>query len=64
MRLNREISKLARFLANEHQSDLKNDTNKFRINFRYVFVHANVNEMPENVASRRILTKMEASIFH
>ena len=35
-----EISKLAIFLANEHQSDQKNDTNDFRINFRYVFVHA------------------------
>ena len=35
-----EISKSAVRLANEHQSDKKNVTNEFRINFRYVFVHA------------------------
>ena len=35
-----EISKSAVLLANEHQSDQKNVTNDFRINFRYVFVHA------------------------
>ena len=35
-----EISKSAVRLANEHQSDQKNVTNEFRINFRYVFVHA------------------------
>ena len=35
-----EISKLAVLLANEHQSDQKNVTNDFRINFRYVVVHA------------------------
>ena len=35
-----EISKSAVFLANEHQSDQKNVTNDFRINFRYEFVHA------------------------
>ena len=34
-----EISKMAIFLANEHQSDQKNDTNDFLINFRYVFAH-------------------------
>ena len=34
-----EISKLSVLLANEHQSDRKNVTNDFRINFRYVFVH-------------------------
>ena len=35
------ISKSAVLLANEHQSDQKkNVTNDFRINFRYVFVHA------------------------
>ena len=34
------ILKLALLLANEHQSDQKNVTNDFRINFRYVFVHA------------------------
>ena len=55
-------------LANEHQSNQKkNVTNDFRINFRYVFVHAKngaVNGMPENVARGRILTKMAASVFH
>ena len=35
-----EISKLAVLLVNEHQSDQKNVINDFRINFRYVFVHA------------------------
>ena len=65
-----EISKLPTciFLANEHHIDqTKNDTNGFRINFRYVFVHAkndSANGMPENVASKRILTKMAAPIFH
>ena len=40
MRLNLVISKSAVLLANDHQSDQKNVTNDFRINFRYVFVHA------------------------
>ena len=35
-----EISKSAVLLANVHQSDQKNVTNGFRINFRYLFVHA------------------------
>ena len=35
-----EILKSAVLLANEHQSDPKNVTNDFRINFRYVFVDA------------------------
>ena len=35
-----EILKLAVLLANEHQSDQKNVTNDFRINFCYVFIHA------------------------
>ena len=35
-----EISKSAVLLANEYQSDQKNITNDFRINFRYVIVHA------------------------
>ena len=35
-----EISKSAVLLANEHQSDRKNETNDFRVHFRYVFVHA------------------------
>ena len=40
MRLNIEISKSAVLLVNEHQSDQKNVTNDFRINFRYVLVQA------------------------
>ena len=35
-----EILKSAVLLTNEHQSDQKNPTNDFRINFRDVFVHA------------------------
>ena len=35
-----EISKSALLLANEHQSDQKNITNDFRMNYRYVFIHA------------------------
>ena len=35
-----EILKSAVLLANEHQSDQKNVTNDFRINFRSVFFHA------------------------
>ena len=35
-----EISKSAVLLANEHRSDRKNNTIDFRINFRFVFVHA------------------------
>ena len=62
-----EISKLAIFLVNEHQSDQKNETCDFRINFSVCICsrkNNSVNGMPENVASRRILTKIEASIFH
>ena len=62
-----EISKFAILLANEHESDQKNVTNDFHINFRNAFVYAkhnSVNGMPENVALRRILTKMAASVFH
>ena len=40
MRLNIEISVLAKLLANEHQSDQKNVANDISLNFRYVFVHA------------------------
>ena len=41
MRLNIEISKSAVLLANEHQTEQKKCyKNDFRINFRYVFVHA------------------------
>ena len=62
-----EISKSAVLFANEHQSDQKkNDTTDFRINFRYVLDHAKttLDGMSENIASRRILTKMTASVFH
>ena len=34
-----EILQLAVLLANENQSDQKNVTNDFRINFHYIFVH-------------------------
>ena len=62
-----EILKSAVLPANEHQSDQKKKLqNEFRINFYNVFVHAKttVNGMPENIASRRILTKMAAAVFH
>ena len=45
----------------------KNVTNDFRKKIRSVFVHAkndSVSGIVENVASRRILTKMAASVFH
>ena len=45
----------------------RNVTNDFHIHFHYVIVHAkndSVIGMPENVASRRILTKVAASVFH
>ena len=64
-----EILKSAVLLANEHQSDQKNVTNDFRINFRYVLVHAKKTLSMECqkmyiVASMRILTKPTASVFH
>ena len=55
------------YLQMNIEATRKNVTNDFHMNFRYVFVHAKttpVNGMPENEASRRILTKMTASIFH
>ena len=62
-----EISKSAVLLANEHQSDQKK-CNKW---FSYTFSLCNrsrkndsVIGMPDNVASRWILTKMAASVFH
>ena len=66
MRLNIEISKSAVLLANDIKVTRKNVTNDFRIDFRYVFIHAKMTVigMPENVASRRILTKTSASVFH
>ena len=45
----------------------KNVTNNFLFKFSpSIRSHKNdtVNEMPENVALRRILTKMAASVFH
>ena len=42
-----EILKSAVLLANKHQSDQKNVTNDFRINFRYVFVHAKTTLLKE-----------------
>ena len=32
--------KISCIITKEHQSDQKNNTNDFRLNFRYVFVHA------------------------
>ena len=62
-----EISKSAVLLANEHRSNQKNVTNDFRMNFRYVFVHAKTTlsmECQKNVASRKHFTKMTASVYH
>ena len=43
-----EILKSAVLLANEHQNDLnKYFPNDFRINFRYVFVHAKMTLLME-----------------
>ena len=62
-----EISKSAVLLADEHQSDQKKKCYK---SFSYKFSlcirsrkNDSVNGIPENVASRRILTKMSASVF-
>ena len=67
MRLNMKISKTAVLLANRHRSYQK----KCCKLFSYTFSLCNrnrkndyVNGMPENVASRRILTKIAASVFH
>ena len=57
-----EISKSAVLLANDHQSDQKNVTNdlyEFSLCIRSR-KNDSVNGIPENVASRRILTKMTA----
>ena len=68
VKLNMEISKSALLLANEHRSDQKIKCYKW---FSYEFSlcicsrkNDSVNGMPENVASRRILTKMTATVFH
>ena len=67
VRLNMEILKSAVLLANEHQSDQKKCNKRFLYKFT-LFIHSRKNDyvsgMPENVASRRILTKMAASVSH
>ena len=62
-----EIPKSAVLLANGHQADLK----KCYKRFSYTFSLCNrsrkndsVIGISENIASRRILTKMAASVFH
>ena len=67
MGLDIEISKSAVLLANEHQRDQKKCYKLFSYTFSLCSrSHKNdsVNRMSENVASRRILTKMAASVFH
>ena len=62
-----EISKSAVLLANEHQSDQKKCYKYFSYKFSLCIrsrKNDSVNEMPENIATRRILTKMVASVFH
>ena len=62
-----EFSKSALLLANEHRSDQKKCYKRFLYEFSLCFCsrkNDSVNGMPEKVASRRILTKMTASVFH
>ena len=62
-----EILKSALLLANEHQSDQKKMLQMILYKFSLcICSHKNdsVNGIPENVASRRIFTKMAASVFH
>ena len=62
-----EISKSAVLLANEHQSDQKKCYKWFSHKFPLCISsrkNDSVNGMLENVASRMILTKMAASVFH
>ena len=62
-----EILNWAVLLANEHQSDQKKCYKKILYNFLLCICsrkNDSVNGMPKNVASRRILTKMAASVFH
>ena len=62
-----KISKSAVILANEHQSEQKKRDKLFSYKFSLRICSRKndaVNGMPENVASRRILTKMTASVFH
>ena len=62
-----EISKSALLLANEHRSDQKKCYKRFLYEF-LLCIRSRKNDsvcgMPEKVASRRILTKMTASVFH
>ena len=61
------ILKWAVLLANEHQSDQKKCYKLFSYEF-WLCIRSHkidsVSGMPENVASRRVLTKMTASVFH
>ena len=62
-----EILKSAVLLANKHQSDKKKCYKRFSYKFsQCIHSHKNdsVSGMPEKAASRRILTKMAASVFH
>ena len=62
-----EISKSAVLFANIHQSDQKKCYKGFSHKFSLCFQPRkidSVNGMPENVALRRILTKMATSEFH
>ena len=61
-----EISKLAVLLANEHQSNCKKCYKRFSYKFPLCIrsrKNDSVNGMPENVSSRRIITKMAAQYF-
>ena len=62
-----EILKSAVLLANEHQSDQKKCYQLFSYKFS-LCIRSRKNDsvigMPENAASRRILTRMTASVFH
>ena len=61
-----EILKSAVLLANEYQSDQKKCYQLFSYKFSLCIrsrKNDSVNGMPENVASRRTLTKMTASVF-
>ena len=62
-----EISKSAVLLANEHNSDRKKCYKRVSYTFSLCIrsrKNDSVNGMQENVASRSILTKITASVFH
>ena len=62
-----EFSKSALLLANEHRSGPKKCYKRFSYEFSLCIrsrKNDSVNGMPEKVASRMILTKMVASVFH